>query len=400
MKYFVFVFLLGFSSLSQANTPFVCEEGADCPHSIALISNHSTKNESVCLGTIIEKNKILTSTSCLKNIQASFDCKNININFLELSDLSQRKCNEIEKISYSDYDLDFAILKLDIEVNLKLPSINTGKSLSQDEIYTTWSLVQEEKQITLKQESCKPVYNSYANPTVKNGTYTNTPFYGCNLSSLSSGSPLMINNKLYGVFSKKINQSLVNELHNNLLIESRHIDVSFMTNIACANIRGVSPTFKCKNGSKNIKSERADLVDVEQYDFSELLNEAQITGEKVSAKFKFSYSKESQAKNGAIRKFTPSKICFKKNIEWISEYARFGGRLREYGSFYMTLPDYSYGIKLDSKLNSYKYENVNREKDVEIIFRPRQIKYMNETPVHVKGVIDGSLKYAEVKECK
>jgi len=129
MKMFITLLSLSMNTLAYSNSTFVCEEGVDCPDTIVLISNQSTVNEPTCLGTVIEKNKVLTSASCLKNIQASFDCKSIAINFLSKTNIGQKKCNEVESISYRDFDSDYAILKLDYNVSLKPTRLNITDKL-------------------------------------------------------------------------------------------------------------------------------------------------------------------------------------------------------------------------------------------------------------------------------
>lgn len=402
MKMFITLLSLSMNTLAYSNSTFVCEEGVDCPDTIVLISNQSTVNEPTCLGTVIEKNKVLTSASCLKNIQASFDCKSIAINFLSKTNIGQKKCNEVESISYRDFDSDYAILKLDYNVSLKPTRLNITDKLNQDSTYTTWSLVKEEKQKVLKQEECKTVFNSYANPTVKDGSYTNIPLHGCNLNNASSGTPIILDNILYGVFSKKIDSNLINKLYDDLLIDSKQIDISFMTNIACLNIAGNLPSINCNNNSKNVERERDKLIDLEQYySFSELLNEAQLTGKNISSKFEFSYEKIYQTNVGRVQIYTPSEVCFKKNVEWVDEHSRPNGRLLSYSAIKMTLPEYNYGVKLDSKLNIYKFEEIKRDKEVQIGFSPRGIKYYHETNLYLKRPsFRKRLVYKDIKECK
>jgi len=74
-----------------------------------------------------------------------------------------------------------------------------------------------------------------------------------------------LDNILYGVFSKKIDSNLINKLYDDLLIDSKQIDISFMTNIACLNIAGNLPSINCNNNSKNVERERDKLIDLEQY---------------------------------------------------------------------------------------------------------------------------------------
>lgn len=188
---------------SQLNFKLKCLDSYSCPE---YISHLRIGNTSACTGVLIEKDLVLTNKHCLKNLQNKHDCSSIDLYFQKNDKTIKRTCKDIVlkgEVSGSNLEniKDYAILSLDKNLDLEPVQIENGNKLRHRESVTTYVTNSNTYNYATISRigSCQ-----FLKETIYEKSEDFWFFKNCNIKPGHSGSPILLNGKLMGLFSSRI----------------------------------------------------------------------------------------------------------------------------------------------------------------------------------------------------
>jgi len=215
------------------NFKLKCLSGS-CPE---YISHLRIGTNSACTGVLIEKDLLLTNLHCLKSLRNKNDCSSIKMYFQKANQTFERTCSEIVakgKITSSHFEnnRDYALLKLNKSIDLEVASIDKGNKLNhRDYISTYVTDSQTYNYATIsKLTTC-----NFLKDTIYEKSKDFWFFKDCKIKSGNSGSPILINGKLKGLITSRINQhrSIIRGLFQRDLTPPTNVNYGMGFNVDC-----------------------------------------------------------------------------------------------------------------------------------------------------------------------
>jgi hypothetical protein len=307
----------------------LCEPGTFCPDYVAKIVVFDRGQPRFCSGTLVSKNKLLTSASCLPSYIRSTeaDCsKDVFIFFGRGTRPPERvNCKAIVQVSELDGNLaeywrdDVAVLELSKNLNWReFKDVSRRGFDDSDKI--RFFAVDQSNEFTgvIRKEECEVVLNSYLYPLSSDKSSPNILAAGCTRKNGYRGAAILDSfPRIRGVLSDE--SSLRASLENSSLLIKPLKDFIHVSSFACAPFLEENAAFSEQECAKDlnysvIATARALLLsDEERYGI--LVDKLEAKANSLSKYYRISAVLRS-ADGRDVLSFKPD--CFKNVSSWIN----------------------------------------------------------------------------------
>lgn len=306
-----------------------CEPGAFCPDYVAKIVVFDRGQPRFCTGTLVSKNKLLTSASCLPAYLRSTeaDCsKDVFFFFSRGTRPPDRvECKSIVQVSELDGNLaeywrdDVAVLELSKNLNWR-EFKDVSRRGFDDSDKVRFFAVDQSNEYTgvIRKEECEVVLNSYLYPLSSEPSSPNILVAGCAKKTGYRGAAILDSfPRIRGVLSD--DSSLRASLQNSSLLIKPLKDFLHVSNFACALFLEDNIALSEQECSKElnysaIASARAQLMSDEER-YGTLVDKLEAQADSLSKYYRIS-AFLTTVSDRQILNFKPE--CFKNVSSWIS----------------------------------------------------------------------------------
>lgn len=310
-----------------------CEPGAVCPNYLGMINIVEKNKIRSCSGYLVARDILATTASCLPSLLrlAEQDCsKDVHVYFAGAGaeDKTLRvKCRSViaasnikgnNPILWRD---DVAYLKLDSALPYRRTLQFSRKGLSEDQSYTSWFVSRmDEKTSFIKKSTCLNIQKSYVNPFASHISSPNILMSDCELSSESSGSPIIDRRgEVRGMISTVASTAISDYLLRAGLTTAPLKKIFHGSSFACAQTIYDSQVLDEAECFKNMSQIALDEEISKILNTGDFVKEALVTlqGE-LDGLSPYVNLKASLAGEGMVRKLSFSPVCFKTLKDWIN----------------------------------------------------------------------------------
>lgn len=383
-----------------------CEDELHCNESVAKLVVVDRQNVRYCTATLIGKDVLLTSSSCLpKTLRVpSLNCAANIFAIFPKTTFHNKETVNCNKIVSSDtneegdpalWNSDFAFIKLATKVSRKTIRVSR-KGMKEDIPYRSYKVdFESDYDASQKLEYCYPVYDTYANPFSSNRFSPLVTVRDCISETGNSGAPLIdFNEEIVGVFSGKLDKGVGTYISNtNLMIEPM-APIHNIANTACVklpssyNVAGINP--ECKKGISMalLDKYREQILyskDIHQKNMDDIKFEL----ETPVKYFKWNVNFKVGSKNRTYEPHFSKPKCFFDIKSWINEFKRVGGRIRSWATINIDVPNFKLETKLDRKLKAISYIADKGTKNYSVSFNPKYAYNQQNTVVVIRSEFDG-----------
>lgn len=316
-----------------------CVPGTPCPDYIAKIVVFDKGSIRFCTGTLVGRDKLLTSASCLPSYLRTTDVncsKDVHIFFNRGNRPPDRlNCKSILQISNLDgnqteyWHEDIAVLELSRSIFTRDYKDVSRKGLRDGESYRFFGVEQvNDTTGIIKRDDCEVVLNSYLYPLSSDESSPNILLAGCSRKNGFRGAAILDGfPRIRAVLSD--NSSLKSALENSALLIKPLKDFIHATNFACASVLDETSTLNDQECLKpldysRIVIERARLLSDEER-FGNILSNLTEAADPLIKYYQIS-PVLTQSGDKHVLAFRPA--CFKNVSSWINEVKE-DGEVRE-----------------------------------------------------------------------
>ncbi|MBD65052.1 MAG: hypothetical protein CME62_07585 [Halobacteriovoraceae bacterium] len=398
----------------------ICD-GQDCPAGLAKLVIVNKGKVSHCTGALISKNRVLTSASCFPNSLKipGLKCSQ-NIFAVFSGDKNQDEIISCERILHADNNVfsgfpplwksDAIILKLAQDVERPVLPLNiegVDKTVSD-----VWKVeLKSDKIAYVAKSECEILGRSYLNPFSDHPYSSMFVVKGCELEEGSSGSILLHNGSILGIYSKEMSQNIYSYLRSADVMNARLDRYFHFFNVSCLKYTSDSeyylPPKEC------YRENSFALLDLYR---ARMLKNAKVHGSNIEKTkndlenlnykyFKWEISFAEKKGGGVYEAKLLKPKCVSNIADWIDEY-RVGRRsIKTYAKILVDLPRVYLKTKLNSSLVpiSVKETPNSLPKTYEVEFNPFDAYVKGETDVTVNGEVYGDIftnSINDIKKCK
>lgn len=312
-----------------------CEPGAYCPDYIAKIVVFDKGSPRYCTGTLVSKNKVLTSASCLPSYLRSTDVDCGNDVFLFFNRGSRPpdrvNCKSVLQVSTLDgnntqyWRDDVAVIELGENLYWREYKDVVRKGMKDGDKVRFFG-VDQSNQFTgiIRKEECEVVHKSYLYPLSSTESSPNVLMAGCYRKQGYRGAAVMDSfPRIRGVVAD--NSPLRGALENSPLLIKPLKDFIHVTNFACAPFLNETSALNEQECAKpldysTIAGERSRLLSDEER-YGSLVQKLERAAEGASKYFKVSASLLTEGDRQSVS-FKP--VCFKNVSSWLSAVMKDG----------------------------------------------------------------------------
>lgn len=382
----------------------LCSDELHCNESIAKLVVVDRQNIRFCTASLVGHDVLLTSASCLpKTLRVpGLDCsKNIFAIFPGTTFLKEVKigCKKVvssdtnENVDPALWRSDFAFIKLSKSADRKVLKLSRV-GLKEDVPFRAYKVDFSNDYDAYQNLSyCFPVHNSYTNPFSTQRFSPMISVRDCKNVHGNLGSPLMdFTGKIVGIFSEKLDEGVGSYITNtNLLIEPL-APIHHVANTACLKLPKDDSTEINKECSKQISMKildrkRAQILKSKEIHKKNMEN-IKYDLENPLKYFKWNVEFHSDFKGIRHEPHFARPNCFFDIDLWVYEFSRWG-RIREWASIRVDVPNFVIETKLDRKLKPFSFVSEQGRKEYTVSFNPRYAFNMRNTTVHIKGKLMG-----------
>jgi hypothetical protein len=429
------------------NQDVICEDRGACPESIGkVIVLNSNSGDDIstnifphrfCTGTLVGKDILMTSASCLTPQMRSGTrkCENLFVVFAAVNEqlpkqvlgcervLDTTRTEELNKVKLPLFRNDYAFIKLKGVVQ-RFPSFLGTEGISNG-VYRAWKVDVEDKNTgVIRSENCSPRFNTFVNPFATTSyspfiPFSDCPFYDGEFSG-NTGAPLMDSRGFVaGIVSAPISQEMVEIFEDDDLMTEEASPIVHVTNVSCLGRPGQVDKQSGKNPGCRRSINRKLLADLQSKLISseELFAETKrrVSNDVLNYNNYFKYEVEMEytedADNMFVRWFEPKlkPVCFDNYEEWIGR--RPFRSWFKYKSKYIYYPSHG-NWRIYLKFDRYFYPQARALRDIGskeyvVQFSPKDLKESGQSTVFVKFPPPSnrppngnpSTEFPEMKDC-
>jgi len=383
-----------------------CEDDIFCNPSVGKIVIIDRGELKYCTGTLVKDDMVMTSSSCLiKSLRfPKIGCANSAVIIFPGDTFRESEssfCDEVIQASSIRDDLDPALRKNDVAyIRLRSRIERRPLKISRDGFvknnsYTIWkSDFENTRRSVLKSRPCFPFHNSYANPFSRKHTSPIVTLFDCQFEDGNLGAPLInIKGEVVGVVSGEVDKSVQNYASEFLIEEMAPI--LNVSNLHCAYFPWdqITPDFDLEC-SKNINitaldRKRASILSDAQVHYDNMIKIKKEV--EVYERYFLWNAIFRQSKSGHTFEIDMGRPrCFKRISEWIGEFTRWRGRVRNYANRIIKLPFYKISTKLNRLLFPVSEVQDLGEKEFEVEFNPADAFFGQSTYVDITREVFGA----------
>jgi hypothetical protein len=383
-----------------------CEDDYDCHESIAKVIVLDKSAVRHCVGTLVGDDTLLLASSCLTNSLRvpGVDCRQSVHVIFPKSAKHKKLVTSCKRVLSSDNSLlvdpalrrgDIARIQLDSKSSHAIGKAFKARStryskrgFSEGYTFKVWKVDKlNEFEAVVKKELCKVLYNSYANPFVKN---ENSPFMtvsNCAFNPGNLGAALVGRNKnVRGLFSSPLSPTILNFLKERNLLSEVPTSIVHVSNLACLFSEDEQDCSEVKTEVelKKIRSEMLSRNSVHKKNKDKVKKELETYQKYFKWSFGFFLSTDRKEFEAAIEK--PK--CFYDIGSWLKEFGS-GRRYKNWVTKKISYKNYSFKVKLDKNLKPISSIEEAQARDYFVSFSPQDIYSRKRTQVSVRTSIFG-----------
>lgn len=392
------------------NQKFNCAEQESCPRNVVRLVIVDGGDYHSCTGALIEKNKIMTSSSCLpRSLQVpSRSCLNKVFVIFPSTKFQAEEIVNCDKIIHADinYPKDRVLWKQDISVfkinkNVsRLPYQLSTLGIEENSSAVIWTAsVKNEFKTVLTRNECNITFDNYLNPFSKNKNSPIITGTSCKLIKGSHGAPIFQNNAYVGVYSGEMDQRTKIFLNSSELLDSELQNFYHFSNFICSDyIYKEYDIFQPSECHENKTELSRDLLRTKMIRSRSIhldrMREIENQLEASSKYFKYDVKFFTEYGDYEYEAHIDAPICINEAKKWISEF-----RYRSAGTTYIKSkatisfehPEYIFKTVLNKNLNPESRLISDKKKTYEFEFNPFGAYIREYTPVKMISTLKGNV---------
>jgi hypothetical protein len=388
-----------------AKQEIVCEPGTYCPDYVAKIVVFDKGSPRFCTGTLVSRNKVLTSASCLPAYlrATDVDCSNyVHIFFSRGNRPPDRsKCQAVLQVSDLDGNLpqywrdDVAVIELSKTIWREYKDVSRKGFKDGDKV--RFFGVEQSNDYTgiIRKEECETVLSSYLFPLSSNESSPNILLSGCARKTGYRGAAILDNfPRVRGVLSD--NSPLRSPLENSPLLIKPLKDFVHVSNFACAPFLDETSVLNEQECAKpidyqHVATERARLLSDDER-FGSLVSDLEKTANSISKYYKISVSLNASGDKDTVS-YKP--ICFKNIASWISS-VKANGEVHETPEF----PAKTLRKGIDSNGRAVTQEVEGKKEKYYLTFSGKRLYKEKHSDVFVSTDSTDTQRLSSIKACQ
>ncbi len=386
-----------------------CHKDDECPEYLVKVIVENAGVRTQCSGVLIDDNQILTSASCLPRRFRipQLKCANkIFAIFPETKNIRSEVfgCSRVKEVSnniFSEQSLwksDFLIFSLDREVK-RSSSRTSILGLKNNEELDIWKIENKSDYLgIIKKDKCSIIHESYLNPFADHHFSPMHVARDCNLSSSQSGTPLMRNNIVAGVYSTEMNKSMYDYLRSGDLLSETLARYFHISNTVCSRYlnfnvlnRGEITPPECNpvishGRLDRLRSNILKGQSIHQGNMTQIQDEIELPQRYFKWDVKFFTDTRTNRFEGNLTR--PK--CIFKSSDWAWEFrSRVTRRYFTYGRIEFSTPSFELKTKLNANLKPVSVVNATDEKLYIVEFNPASAHIQKVTDVTITSKLFG-----------
>jgi hypothetical protein len=384
-----------------------CEDYYDCHKSIAKIIVLDKSAVRHCVGTLIGGNTILVASSCLtRSLRVpGVDCKQSIHAIFPGSSKHKQVVTNCRQILSSDHSIfidpalrrgDIARIQLDTRSSRIIRSALRSRAtryskrgFSEGDTFKAWKVDKvSEFDAIVREESCKVLFNSYANPFVSSEDSPFTTVTGCSLNPGNLGAALVDKNKnIRGLFSSPLSSTTLNFLKERNLLSEETESIVHVSNLACLfnRVKNECSDVKTEGQLKKLRAAILNRNSVHRRNKAKIKKELETYDKYFKWDVGFFLSPDGKVFESSIEK--PN--CFYDKNSWIREFGS-GRRYKNWVTKKINLKNYHLKVKLNKFLKPVSAVEEIAPKDYFVSFSPQNIFDKKRTQVNIRTLIFGT----------
>lgn len=382
-----------------------CLDELHCNESVAKLVVVERQNVRYCTATLIGKDMLLTSSSCLpKTLRVpGLNCSANIFAIFPKTTFHKKQVARCAQVVSSDtneetdpalWNSDYAFIKLNTRLNRRVLKVSRN-GLKEDTPYRSYKVdFENDYDASQKLSYCFPVYDTYANPFSTQKFSPLVTVRECENISGNSGAPVIdFSGDIVGVFSGNLDKGVDTFITNtNLLIEPM-APIHHVANTACMktpkmfNTSGLNK--ECRKGISTalLDKYREQLLNSKKI-HAKNMNDIKDELETPERYFKWKINFLKDAKGKSYEPHFDKPKCFFDINSWIDEFKRVG-RIRSWGTVEIDVPNFKLETKLDRRLKAISFVADKGSKKYFVSFNPRYAFFQRNTVVQINSVFDG-----------
>mgnify|MGYP007014078830 CR=1 FL=1 len=277
------------------------------------------------------------------------------------------------------------------------------RGLIEDDHYTSWRVdATDSFNATIKKQTCRPFYRSFANPFSDHKYSPFTTVTDCDFVDGNTGAPLMDGNAVRGVLSSKMKSEISRSLERSGVLIEPTLKIQHVSNLACSvnPLTYYQPALKteCKKEitQRKLISIRKDMKVNSKYNqgiHRENMNSTLSGLNATKNFFEWDFDFFLNPNERDFESFLVKPRCLYNVNSWIENYKTRRNRYLSWVSEKVMFPSFKLNIKFDKYLRPVSSIQKLDDREIEVYFSPSGSKFRGKTKVFFKGLLFG--KYEE-----
>ena len=378
----------------------------DCPESVGKLVVIERNSVSYCTGTLITKNILMTSSSCLTRALRvpGVNCRNKIFTIFPQTRFAKKevyRCRSVVQ-SNNNFNLDPALVKSDFAFILLERSSERKRSRARSfgfvdkKSYESWRIDSlDDFNSILRKDKCLAVYKTFANPLSIKRDSPGMILSGCSFVRGNRGAAFFGKKGFVrGVLSSPISEQFLSTLRDSGRLLGGVNSIEYVSNLSCVRRPGrsrlLSPECRKKLRESELNSQRKKIFNNNDEKHKKSIKELKRKLANASEFFKWDFEFKLSLDSKKIESFILGAQCFYGVESWIGQF-RNGRKIIKRTTEKLLMKNYSLSIKLNENLEAISFIKED-EKEYRVSFSPSGIYLRGKTRVSTSSILFGEIE--------